>query len=761
MATPTPSTNTPQKHLLALSSPAPRSVPPTTFDSPHILSILNEGGIGMGISMSGMGMSQLGFSQMGRGDEDERRRRLENIIGMLKTRPGRVSEEGITALCRKEGLAFEREESSDGNVVLTLIIGNEAMCDIALKKGGDVESVKLELLSDEEGTFHESGSRILFRSLTVDEKGRNKINLMLDQFAGNLDKLLRMDRLSADNGGVQCFKAIFALHGSLKRLFEHEKKIALALFDEDTVDKEHKAEREVMCKKSGRPRINAGACFGLSLEYWMDRRHIFPKSKSSQPPSAKGKEKASASTQTTDSTNPEDAHPDINRIYSLTIECEASPSSLYTPIRIPSTWLSDTIEAPKAPDGADADINNLLNTPTINWLDPKPTYLDSPAGATGDHDAMTIDNAPGRLPNIRFVARFNPPLVFPLNVYANIMNSVGLQCPEDLHATTFAGLGVRPGEPDPATSSMAGGYTTEIFSEREVMSVGKDGEETVKKHKNSLYVPKLEFSRTLDVLPFQHPRQLVELLPTLRQYAHTTSLIQHTFVDKAPEAATEDQKKKNKQTSPPSPPLTPKPPTTPDLQLDVSLSYSPPAPRLTISVPHPNSTTIPLPSPSSSSSSSSSDNQNPSTPSTPALELNPSHLLAQLLDPSASISSTYTSSSALQPHPHHHHHHHHQPLRTVFDILTNGDLFIHEQNVVTPSHAHAHIHAATDKSGATTTTAAAAAGGGEDTVMRDAENAAERVKRVGRALEVCGDLGVWAEWVRREVLMGAGEQGRG
>ena len=28
----------------------------------------------------------------------------------------------------------------------------------------------------------------------------------------------------------------------------------------------------------------------------------------------------------------------------------------------------------------------------------------------------------------------------------------------------------------------------------------------------------------------------------------------------------------------------------------------------------------------------------------------------------------------------------------------------------------------------------------------------ERVKRVSRALDVCGDLGVWAEWVRREVV---------
>src|SRR5689334_8517248 len=120
MATPTPSTNTPSKHLPVFSSPAPRSVPHTgnsnmlSYDSPAVLNMLNDassgmGGVGMGISMSGLGMSSLGMSAsaMGRADEAERSRRLQNILEVVGGKPGRVSEDGLLALCKKLGVSVE------------------------------------------------------------------------------------------------------------------------------------------------------------------------------------------------------------------------------------------------------------------------------------------------------------------------------------------------------------------------------------------------------------------------------------------------------------------------------------------------------------------------------------------------------------------------------------------------------------------------------------------------------------------------------
>ncbi|KAF2801031.1 hypothetical protein K505DRAFT_344743 [Melanomma pulvis-pyrius CBS 109.77] len=688
MATPTPSTNTPQKHLAAFSSPIPRSVPMMNYDSPAVMNLMHDGGVGMGISMSGMGMSSLGLSAsaMGRADEDERRRRLENIIATLKTKPGRVGEEGIIGLCKKEGLDVEREELPGGVVVLALVIGSEVMCDVVVRNG-EIESVKLEAAIDGDHhgfDFGPTGSKILLDSLRP-LPGMTKINLTLERFSHNLDKLLRMDKLSApENGGVSCYQAIFGVYTSLKKLFEHEKKMALAVLEANTPYASHKAEREVLCKKSGRPRINAGTCLGLSLEYWMDRRHLIPTAAPEQSTSAKGKEKMDIDS--TGDAYPEDRDTDNNRIYALTIECESSPSSMYSPIRISDAWISDSIE--KVPDATSADIDNILsNTPTIDWIDPPDTYLPS-AAPGGDHDAMNLDAAPGRLPNIRFVARFNPPLVVPLSVFINIQQSLGLDVPQDIRATTFVGLALRPGEPDPGLTGQAGDSTQEIRSNKTVLVLNGNGKEEQRTHTNSLYVPKTEFSRTIEALPFHHPKQLVEILPTLRQYAFTTSLLQHTFHSTSPAAAMQTGASLHR--GPPSPPPTPDRNITQSrpLQLDTTLYYSPPAPRITLHLPHPSARS-PSPAPS------------PASPS-------PSDLLASLL-----------ATSLTAP-----------PLKASVDILPNAELVISDQNIVdVPPPTVKDLGLGMEI-------------GGEN----------EKVKRVGRALDVCADLGVWGEWLRREVM---------
>ncbi|PSN73436.1 hypothetical protein BS50DRAFT_186787 [Corynespora cassiicola Philippines] len=685
MATPTPSTNTPQKHLAAFSSPAPRSVPAMmNYDSPAVLNMLSEGGVGMGISMSGMGMSQLGLSAsaMGRADEDERRRRLENIIATLKEKPGRVGEEGIVALCKKEGMEIDRDSPEPGVQVLVLAIGAEAMCEVTLRNG-EVESVNLQLASDseEDNMFAETGSKILLKNLKP-LPGQSKINLTLERFSQNLDSLLRMDKLSAENGGVKCYKAIFRVYASLRKLFEHEKKLALDILGANTPYSGQKAERKVLCEKSGRPRINAGSCLGLSLEYWMDRRHLITR-KSQDPSSSKGKEKMDIDSGAVED-DPEGADHNTNKIYSLVIECESSPSSMYTPIRIPDSWISENIE--KAPDAQDVNIDNiLLNTSQIDWLDPKPTYLEASA-PEGDHDAMNLDAGPGRLPNIRFVAKFNPPLVVPLSVWINLHQSVGLNItPQDVRATTFVGLAIRPSEPDPGMNVTGAESTPEVRSKKTVLVKSAEGKEEERQHTCSLLTPKTEYSRTLESLPFHHPRQLVEILPTLRQYAFTTSLLKHTFHSPNQTPLSPSQKTP---TSPLSPPMTPSPNPSLPIHLDLSLTYSPPAPRLTLHLPHPASTPASAESPS------------------------PTDLLAALL-------ASPSSPTVIKP-----------PLKVSLEVLSNAELMVSDQNVLSVPPIQQNKD--------------------EDVDMERAHAVTEKQKRVARALEVCGDLGIWGEWLRKE-----------
>lgn len=254
--------------------------------------------------------------------------------------------------------------------------------------------------------------------------------------------------------------------------------------------------------------------------------------------------------------------------------------------------------------------------------------------------------------------------------------------PQDLRATTFVGLALRPEETDPGMSATAGSHTPELCSTTSALAVNKDGKEMQIKHANTLYVPKLEYARTLESLPFQHPRQLVALLPTFRQYAFTTSLLQDVFGANTPLTPT-------RQGSPSSPPSISIPDESPKIQVDFTLAYSQPNPKLAVHFPHPLS-----PTPTS----------------------NASDLIAQLLSHDNLKPSSYT------------------PLRLVVDIGENAETYISEQNVVEADAGKEEIDG--------------------DVNMENVEKAREGVKRLEKALDVSGDLGLWVEWLRRTAVKG-------
>lgn len=583
-------------------------------------------------------------------------------------------------------------------------------CQIPVRNGEiQTDSVTLELTHNQHN-YAATASRVLGDSLKP-LPGMTKINLTLERFAHNLEKLLRMDKLSSpQNGGISCYQAIFGVYSSLKKLFDHEKKMALALMDANDPRANYKAEREVLCKKSGRPRLNAGNCLGLSLEYWLDRRHVYE----DWQPSSTSKDKEKMDIDSPSADYPEDADPSMHKIYSLTIECEASPSSMYSPIRISDNWISDAIEKPA--DAPDTDMNNPnpINTllaqaamRSLDWQEPPPTYLPSDSANANGDIAMNLDNAPGRLPNIRFVAKFNPPLVLPLSVVITIQQALNMEMPTDIRPTTFAGLALRPGETDPgmATAMMGSGShdpprTYELNATRSVLIPGKEGEQEEERlHKTSLYIPRgTEYARTIESLPFQHPRQLVEILPTLRQYAFVTSLMQTTFGEGANSAANASY------------PSTPKSMNgekendeCPIQHVDCALSYAPPAPRLRFDIPTAITPFI----------------LKPDTPTSDALV----HLLLQGPDPKP-------------------------PISVTLDVVANAELVVTGGNVGAPSAGNGGKSEDTEMQGDD---------GGDKKGKREEDREEERRtkrERVARALDICMDVDVWAEWVRREAGKG-------
>ncbi|KAF2403756.1 hypothetical protein EJ06DRAFT_546889 [Trichodelitschia bisporula] len=574
MATPTPSSSaikgssapinaaTPQSHhhLGSFTSPAPRSVPsPTTYrtqagkspfnaashqppssstiqnhptggstgsganrllgsspaaamlESPAAmaLSLSNmgglDGGIGMGISMSGLSALGISASMMGRGDDEERRKRLEAVVALVKTRPGKVSPEGLELLARNCGmeamldppLAPRRNGTRE-----CAIAGATVLVDVKFAKH-IVKNVDISFPTSTKvvNEHCESAARVLKENLSL-QPGLSTITLTLEKFSKNLERLARLDKLNGPSSApnFNCFEAIAAVYRSLRKLYEHEKMAAMALFDPQDPDAEDKADREVMCKKSGRPQMNCHGNVGLNLDYWMKQRKVLRRGPRRNP----------------DSANEESRNGPSPDVFTMSIECEHSPPELYTPVRISSAWISEQVEKPGEPDQPGS---------TVDWLDPPPTYL-----AT-QQDMTLGDGSFGKLPSVRFVAKLDPPVLLPLPVATNILSSVGVTLPPDsIQATTFDGMLLHLPGHDPVHAAQAlVGPRKIVQSQRPVLGRGADGEEVINTHNNSLFVSKYDYGWLLEEIPFAHPRQLMQIIPILRQYAQLNTLIKDSF----------------------------------------------------------------------------------------------------------------------------------------------------------------------------------------------------------------------------------------
>jgi hypothetical protein len=108
------------------------------FDSPNAmqLSLSNLGNlgvldsIGMGITMSGMSGLNMGLSSMGRGTDEERRKRLEDVVAHIQARPGRVTPTNVKRLGERSGMTTQLEESKTDSSSVCTIAGGSVMVDV-------------------------------------------------------------------------------------------------------------------------------------------------------------------------------------------------------------------------------------------------------------------------------------------------------------------------------------------------------------------------------------------------------------------------------------------------------------------------------------------------------------------------------------------------------------------------------------------------------------------------------------------------------
>ncbi|KAK5164798.1 uncharacterized protein LTR77_009462 [Saxophila tyrrhenica] len=486
-------TSSPSANMLSFGTPSGLNLDGIT---PSALNIPTPalGGAAMMPSMSELGLTAGGTK---RNEDEERRVRMRRVLKAIGKPKGRVSEEGIARVFRRVGFANDIDHDPEqkpwkvGNRMIATA-GNTIIIEVDLKNHVpgrvsamyNVQSKALE----EQG---EKASKVLLGDLRA--PGDVGLQAKLDRFADNLERLAKLDRLSS--GRINCFEAISGVYVSLLRLFEQEKKAAMAMLRTKGMEDEEKAAEEVACRRSGKPTVHEHGQLGVAIEYWHG-------SNMATSDNAATRNDLHAPDDESANSEAED------QIFSLSIQSEAASANLYPSLRVSDTWLPGPLELPEGEES--------VNVP---WQDPPPTFVAS------DSSEMQVDGQQ-KLPDLRFIAKLEPALVMPYQTATNILAAVGVsQAPIMSMPSQYAALllGLRSeagGTQQPLTSS--------TIAEREVISQQQDDETTVR-HSYTMNSVKPDWGFRLQELPFSHPRQLIELLPTLRQWAVMSQLLKGSF----------------------------------------------------------------------------------------------------------------------------------------------------------------------------------------------------------------------------------------
>ncbi|KAL8992501.1 MAG: hypothetical protein Q9169_007056 [Polycauliona sp. 2 TL-2023] len=461
-------------------------------------------GDGVGTSVNGSMVRQ-----QVRDQQEERRLRLENIVRLLGERWGFVSREGVERCARRVGLECLWEDELPGADGRTLsIAGNSVLVDVTfVGRGDEVGSVTLAFPGREEGEWGRNakeGAEVLQKDLKGEYED-NMNNVGLEPFVQNLQRLGTLDRLGA--GDVNCFDAVDGIGGALRKIWEME---MTKRKESKNGEVQEGIDIDVMCKDSGKPTMHAGGRLGLALQYWTDRRYL-----------ASRKRKADEMDLDDDDGQPPKAKKPST--WSATIECQPSSADLYTSIRVSSKWIGEVTEKPTA-DQEDPFSNSNNESSNINWQDPPSTFMNVEPPTSGAMDLSADTMLQPKPPDVRFIARFHPPVLVPLQTAINIFNAVGVQ--EAMHATTYESLLLPNKDGTPSTSC------TERVVERDIYRpIHNDGGEDVvgSRHRYTLFTDSQAYARNIEEIPFAHPRQIVALLPVLRQWAFVSCILRRCF----------------------------------------------------------------------------------------------------------------------------------------------------------------------------------------------------------------------------------------
>ncbi|KAL4811373.1 mediator of RNA polymerase II transcription subunit 1-domain-containing protein [Aspergillus unguis] len=455
-----------------------------------------------------------------RDNDEERRRHVTEVVQLLRARvAGRgVCREGIERLSD-----LERFESiwQDDNLN---IAGNFVDLEIDFHRGQNVvKNVSLKYATPEatEGERREEATAVLERDLIqTPEDGARGNWKSLDSFHRNLHWLARHDKLSDE---VNCFEAIEGLYESMTRLWNEEKS-----------QRKTPGEYQHLCGGAiGRPSLHKGDRIGLWLDYWVPRARVMD-----------AKHRKSVDAMAIDSSSePTNDESDVNGNWRIAVECEEG----YPSLRVSKEWLGSEIFTAIHNDAEEQSSNPAPDLTVVNWADPPATLTGNQSSDNMDMD----DNMLGPTPNRRFVAKLEPALDIPILVAADIYRHLGMQMPPEFKLWTYDGL-LAPGWSPLSTEALSAedpsSHPAWKRSRLSVQGFDEEGKPCVKRHSYTFQPFESAGGRTLKDIPFSHPRQLADILPTLRQYALLADIIRNTFpLSKPDEEHPEQEKSKTRE----------------------------------------------------------------------------------------------------------------------------------------------------------------------------------------------------------------------
>lgn len=417
---------------------------------------------------------------------------------------GRVSNEGLERVARSIGLECLWEDNPGGGPKSkTLFIAGKGLTlEIAITNH-IVENVSLTFPDCAPGVQQHVGKAadILLRDLKL-EPGQWALLKTLEKFTPNLERLASLDRLS-HTPTLNCYDAIDGIYQSLLKIHSWDvAKLKEVPGNRNRTDDYLRV--AALYKAHGCPLMHARDRIGLSLDYWKERRRL-------PTVSVDWSEKEGVKT------------------WSILIECAPKNDMAYMPVRVSQNWISDAIE--KTENLTDAE---MLSTggPILDWQEPENTLV--PADA-GEKPEVGLSQEP-KLPDVIFTAVFDPPLIVSSAVAAQIHGIANVP-PPNVTSATFDALffPVPPGTPyDPTESRIVTRLQpVAIFPVKGPMQeLVKLGEKGIRVHKNTLNTDRAVYGEVLTKIPISHPRQLMHMLPMLRQYAFLTSLLASSFQHK-------------------------------------------------------------------------------------------------------------------------------------------------------------------------------------------------------------------------------------